>query len=179
MTDDSVEARITESLRCHHGAGLGTVPWDRVDYLHAFGNVRGALLYSTLFVPELIEVEGCVFLKDIGIYPPGGWEEVAARIRVARKTSPEALKELVDSCNWVEVPYLFSDRSGSTEEDEALAQVIVQAWRARLKDRFPDRCFAVHVLDSLWTGDPGVVGVGFEELPGPERGQTIGLAGPY
>ena len=32
------------------------------DYLHAFGNEHDALLYSTLFLPEIVEIEGSVFL---------------------------------------------------------------------------------------------------------------------
>lgn len=163
MDDSGVEARITALLAQRHGPGWGSEPWDRrSEYLDGFGSVGGALLYSALFVPELIEVEGCVFLRDVG-WKGIGWDEVAAEVRAARAESAERLKSLVDGFNWVELPYLFASRSDSDEEDEeeeALAEVLVQAWRARLKDLFPGRRFVVRVLGPKETG--GTLGLGFE-----------------
>ena len=162
MTRDSIGQRVTALLKVRYGPGNGTEPWDRADYLHAFGNVRDALLYSTLFVPDFVEVEGCVFLKEMGVEPEGGWAEVAAAIRRARETSTDALKRCVDSFNWVEVPYLVGATSAAPEEEiEVLAEVIAQAWRARLHDCFPDRRFTVRIFDPAETGS--VIGIGFEQ----------------
>ncbi|MBD0274579.1 MAG: hypothetical protein ICV73_21945 [Acetobacteraceae bacterium] len=152
MDDSGVEARITALLTRRHGQGWGTEPCDRRSgFLHGFGSVGDALLHSALFVPELIEVEGCVFLKDVG-WKGVGWDEVGAGVRAARAEAPEKLKWYVDSFNWVELPYLFNDREGSNEEADALAEVLAQAWRARLQGLFPDRRFAVRVTGTEETG---------------------------
>jgi hypothetical protein len=162
MTRDSIGQRVTALLKVRYGPGNGTEPWDRADYLHAFGNFRDALLYSTLFAPEFVEVEGCVLLKELGVQPEGGWAEVAATIKRARETSTDALKRCVDSSNWVEVPYLVTDTSATSEEEiEVPAEVIAQAWRARLRDCFPDRRFTVRIFDPAETGS--VIGIGFEQ----------------
>lgn len=152
MDEGGVGKRITALLAQRHGPGWGAEPWDlRSEYLHGFGNVGGALLYSALFVPELIEVGGHVLLRDVG-HKGLAWGEVAAGVRAARAESPERLKSYVDSFNWVELPCLFSDREGSDEEAHSLAEVLAQAWRARLKDLFPDRRFVV------WTKSPEETG---------------------
>lgn len=162
MSNANVGDEITSMLRAALGDRDGSVPFDRLDYLYAFGNVQDALLYSALFAPELVEVEGCVFLKKFGAQLQGGWSEIAAGIRAARETSIEELKRYVDSFNWVEIAYLFADERGSEQEHEVLAQVVAQAWRAWLQDQFPDRRFVVRILSPAETG--GVVGVGFEQL---------------
>lgn len=48
----------------------------------------------------------------------------------------------------------------SREEEDALAEVLVQAWRARLKDLLPDRRFVVRVMSPEEAG--GTLGLGFE-----------------
>jgi hypothetical protein len=162
MSSATVGEEITSLLRAALGDGGGSIPFDRSDYLHAFGNVRDALLYSALFTPELVDVEGFVFLKELGVLPQGEWPEVTAGIRAARETSLETLKRYIGSFNWVEVPYLFADGRGSDQDGEVLAQVVAQAWRARLQDQFPDRRFIVRILSPAETGS--VVGVSFEQL---------------
>jgi hypothetical protein len=160
--DDSGE-RVTALLTLRYGRGNGTEPWDPADYLHAFGNLRDALLYAALFLPEFVEVEGFVLLKELGAQPKGGWAEVAGAIKRARETSTEALKRCVDSFNWVEVPYVVvDDGSASEQEIEVLAGVIAQGWRGQLRDRFPDRCFVVRIHSPTETGS--VIGVGFEQI---------------
>ena len=160
MDEGSVEERITALLAQRHGSDWGTGrPLERRDFLHGFGNYSGALLYSALFVPELIEVEGCVFLWKLG---PGAcdWPDLVERAKAARAESPEKLKRLVDSLNWVELPFLFFDPGDSDEEEDALAEVLAQAWRARLEDLLPDRRFVVRIMGPEETG--GTLGLGFE-----------------
>jgi hypothetical protein len=163
MAEDDVGERVTALLTLRYGPGSGTEPWDRADYLHAFGNLRDPLLYAALFVPEFVEVEGFIFLKELGVQLEGGWAEVAGAVERARQTSTEALKRSVDNFNWVEVPYLvIDDGSASEQEIEVLAGAIAQGWRGQLRDRFPDRCFVVRVLNPAETGS--VIGVGFEQI---------------
>ena len=119
--------------------------WDRGDFLHGFGAMQGALIYSVLFAPTFVEVEGCIFLTELGVSPSGEWDELAASVRAARAKSSLEVAKLVESCNWLEVAYLFSDHRGSDDEEMALAQVIADAWRVRLRGLYPERRFDVRV----------------------------------
>jgi hypothetical protein len=56
-----------------------------------------------------------------------------------------------------------TDRHGSEEEEAALAHLIADAWRVRLRGLYPQRRFDVLVLPSSETG--GALAVGFTELP--------------
>jgi hypothetical protein len=65
--------------------------WDGADFLHCFGSVEGALLYAALFVPELIEIEGCVFLKDLGTEGREAtrhFEKVPGKLQLGRGSLP-------------------------------------------------------------------------------------------
>ena len=76
--------------------------WTPSNVMHALGGVRGALVYAPLFVPEIIEIEGCIFLKDLGVNPAGSNIEKYSRlVREARATSDVALQAFLSSCNWV------------------------------------------------------------------------------
>lgn len=152
-------ADLVPLLRAAFADGHDTANWTRDDFLHGFGTLHGALLYAALFAPTFIEVEGCIFLAEFA-QPPG--EELAGKIRAARTQSASALAQFLDSCNWLEVPYLFADRRGSDEEVDTLAHAIADAWRLRLRGCYPNRQFEVRVLPASETG--GTIGVGFIEL---------------
>lgn len=139
--------------------------WTPSNLMHALGGIRGALVYAPLFVPEFIEIEGCVFLKDLGVSPAGSnLERYSRQVREARATSAAALQAFLSSCNWVEIVYLFSDRGCSGEEEAALADAIVKSWSARLSDCFPARSFQVRLINPEESGT--VLSVGFEEAAG-------------
>jgi hypothetical protein len=157
------DADIASLLGDTAGQDRGVANWTRGDFLHGFGSMRGALIHSVLFAPTFVEVEGCVFLAGLGIAPDGPSGELAARVRAARATSARDLADLVDSANWLEVAYLFADHRGSDEEEAALAHLIADAWRTRLRGLYPQRRFDVRILPSSETGS--VLGVGFTELP--------------
>lgn len=162
MAEKLERHRVLALLEQRYGGGDRPADrWDPADFLHGFGTVSGALLYAALFVPEFVEVEGCVFLKNFGVRPPGGWEVVARCVRQARAASPEALRAFLETCNWVELLYLFGSRAASDEECAALAALTVETWRARLLDRFPDRRFVVRVIGPEESGS--VVSIGFVE----------------
>lgn len=137
--------------------------WTREDFLHGLGSMRDALVYSILFVPTFVEVEGYIFLAELTPQPPGGWEALAANIRAARTKGGGDLAKLLESSNWVEISHLFADGRGTNGDDSLLALVVADAWRARLRGLYPKRNFEVRVLPASETG--GANGVGFVELP--------------
>jgi hypothetical protein len=163
MTSQSLsDADIDSLLRDTAGKERDVANWTRADFLHGFGSIRGALVHSILFAPTFFEIEGCVFLAQLGVAPEGSSDELAASIRSARAKSDQDVTKLVDSANWFEVPYLFADRRASDEEEAALAHIIADAWQVRLRGLYPRRRFDVRVLPSSETG--GALGVGFTEL---------------
>lgn len=168
MTNDDGQLLATDIVSLLHSAfenERDVTGWDRQDFLHGFGATREALIYSILFAPNFVEVEGFVILTALGPQPPEGRDGLAARIRKARAKSSNDLELLLSSCNWVEVPFLFSDRRESESEALLLARVIADAWRARLRGLYPQRNFEVRVLPESETGS--TIGVGFRELLAP------------
>jgi len=159
---DSIHKTL-EILKMNKTVGEGVSGASTLEeFTRTYGNVRDALLYAPLFVPQFLEIDGHVFLKDFGVKIEGGWAAVEEGVRQTKALSPTALKSYVDGFNWVEVPYLFDSRSGTDDEDECLAAWIMTAWRCRLRDEYPHRNFVVRVIGSDKTGS--VVGVGFEEV---------------
>ena len=137
--------------------------WDREDFLRNLGKMRDAFLYSIVFAPTFIEVEGVVFLAELGARPRKGVGTLAPDIRAAKIEGREALAGLLSGYNWIEVPHLFADNTGTDEADLLLAHIIADAWRARLAGLYPARSFEVRIVPANETG--GSVGVGFAEVP--------------
>lgn len=141
--------------------------WTPYDFMYAHGAAHCAILYAPLLAPRFVEIEGSVFLSDV--LPVGSdREEFEHSIRAYRSNSPARLKSFVDSYNWFELPYQFTDRSSTNEEYDALAELLVDAWGARLASLYPGRRFHVRVMDATETGSE--IGVGFEEVF-PDQGQ--------
>jgi hypothetical protein len=132
----------------------GAVPHDARDMLHQQGQVPEALLYSLLFVPQLAIVADSVLATF-------GDKDLEERFLKARAENDWPLDKLEASFNLIEVPYLFSDRSGSDEEDRLLAEQIAQAWRGALAVFSPDRHFVVNVLSPDMNA--GIIAVEFFE----------------
>jgi hypothetical protein len=154
--------KILPVLHERFGGKQDVTGWAREDFLHAASSTADALVNSVLFAPSFVEIEGLVFLADLGPGLARGDAGIAEAIRAARAESPAALARFLGSCNWLEVPYLFASRDSSDEEDAVLAQVIADAWRVRLRGLYPERGFEVRVIPASETGS--VVGVGFREI---------------
>lgn len=145
-------ALVHDALKRLYGAEANKA----ADFLYRFGSVKQALLFTELFVPDLVEVSGHVLLRS---FKPQGIE---GNFLAAVGQSSMPLAELVDSFNWTEIPYLFVAEEGVDEEYQLLAEVVAEAWHGRLKHLFPDRVFEVRVMSPDETG--GAVGVGFRQI---------------
>jgi hypothetical protein len=125
------------------------------------GKPHSALLYSTIFFPEFIEVDGSILLKN-------NVPDVETRFRSGGAESNLSLAESEASFNSVEVGYIFSTRPISSFDtdtsalEQKLAKIIADAWRCRLKDLYPSRIFSVSVLTPEQSGS--VYSVEFYEL---------------
>jgi len=114
------------------------------DLIHKFGSPLIALLYSELFWPEFVELEGMVFLaSDVED------EADRARIRDVLTRCAGDKQKVEMSFNCIEVPSLFGPRAeeSSDSEDRLLAERIAASWRARLSEQFPDRSFCVTIVE--------------------------------
>jgi hypothetical protein len=135
---------------------------DPRDLVHQFGDMVSALLYSTVFFPEFVEVDDSILLKD-------NIPDVEAEFRrgALESQSPLAVREA--AFNSIEVVYLFMNRDVSLDESEyseiveiKLAQIIADAWADRLKRLYPARVFRVSVITPEESGS--VYSVEFYEV---------------
>ncbi|MFK4109425.1 hypothetical protein [Streptomyces sp. NPDC002176] len=123
---------------------------DPVAYVSELGDSVQALVYSRLFWPKLVEIEGAVFVALWG----DDEEYISARIRTPA-ASPNwgamSWPQVVDSFNKFEVAHIFRQHRGSEDMVESanreLASTLVQAWHARLATSYPGRKFSVRFAD--------------------------------
>jgi hypothetical protein len=119
--------------------------------IHLFGNAQHALLYADLFLPELAEVDGIIFLK-------ANVESSSAKEKIAKmKEDGLSEREIARSFNLFEVAHAFADASSSEKVDELLAHAIRDAWSTNLKAKYPSRSFNVEILPFERTGDVGTL----------------------
>jgi hypothetical protein len=151
MEDD----RLLNSLRRIY-TDLDTQNFDVLDFVAAFGSPLQALMYSRLFWPEFVEIDGMVFLKESMEY-----EDDRRRLAEALEHYGGNLTRTEQSFNLLEVPsslftrYEALDETTEEEEDLWLAQRLAQMWRACLSHRYPGREFVVEVLEEdTGGGDP-------------------------
>jgi hypothetical protein len=120
-----------------------------------------ALLYSTIFFPEFVEVDDSILLKN-------NVDDVENRFRSARIASDLSLADSEASFNSIEVGYIFSTRPISDYDtdtsplEQKLAEIIAYSWRLKLKDLYPSRVFSVSVLTPEESGS--VISVEFFEI---------------
>lgn len=137
----------------------GEKPTSLLDWLYSAGKASEALLYSILFMPELLVIENSVLLAW-GI----SQENEKARFLELLASGSKELPMLEASFNFIEVGYLFdgAGRDTSDEEDKLLANLICHAWKGWLKASLPEREFCVEVLSEVDTGS--TAGVHFFEV---------------
>jgi hypothetical protein len=135
---------------------------DPCDIVHQFGDMVSALLYSTIFFPEFIEVEDSILLKD-------NITNVEESFRRGKIDSKSTVAEREASYNSIEVAYLFANVEVSLNEADdseapemKLAIIIADAWRDKLRRHYPSRVFSVSVLSAEESGS--VISVEFFEI---------------
>lgn len=125
---------------------------DPSGYFTELGDAAQALMYSWLFWPRLLEAHGAVF---VALWDTDETEIPARLSRAVGDDQPDwpdtSWQEAVDSFNYFEVPYLFRHDRGSPELQEevwrALGAVLVRTWTARLASEYPERRFAVSLVE--------------------------------
>lgn len=124
---------------------------DPVSYVSEVGDSVQALIYSRLFWPELLEIEGAVFVALWG----GDYDYINDRIRIPAPSSewaPLSWTTAVDSFNIFEVAHIFRQNRGTAEivdrANRELGMILVQSWSARLSVSYPHRGFSVRFVEA-------------------------------
>lgn len=130
---------VAELARIH--SNQDTTNFGVLDYLYAFGSPIEAMAYAKLFWPDFLVVEGMVIRADV-------IEDEADlnRIREVLQQWNGDIAKTECSFNRFEVPCgAFGKRAGegSPELGNELAQTLVEMWRARLSQLYPERTFSV------------------------------------
>lgn len=117
------------------------------DYIYsASKGPEEALLYSKLFWPDLVDVNGYVFLSEN--YDRDYFDEVVSEYGESK------VEETINTT------YLYNLVGGKTEYEnevwEALGNVLCETWRQRAQYLFPERSFAVEFSWYSDHDDPGV-----------------------
>ena len=107
--------------------------------LGAQGGAELAVAFSSLFWPDLVEVDGCVLLRER--YDPSRfqdwWLELDGdRSRIERVINHVHLWDLFD----------FDREDLPDETINDLARVLASTWRCALQNRFPHRTFEVRLI---------------------------------
>ncbi len=125
---------------------------DLEEYVAAVGNAAGALLYSVMYCPPLMEIDGMVLQAIQTTMEP---EEYPEAVRRALEDLGGDHRQVESSFNLVYVKRMFNpDRRDTTDDEEMLlAEVLAEAWRAWLHWKYPGRSFVVEVLNKEETGD--------------------------
>jgi hypothetical protein len=144
---------LLTALEQYYGAGEN---FEAEDYLYSRGNPRDAILYSSLFMPEFVELKGLVLLKWVVS------DEATARISDEDLKTASGRQRIEKEFNWLEVPYLFSDTGIDDEGIKLLATNLCESWRAWLKYKFPQKRFHVGLIDPEITGS--TLGIGFYQV---------------
>jgi hypothetical protein len=134
--------------------------YDVEDFVYAHGDPKQALLLFHVFWPQFVAVDGHIVLKTAV-----DKEDGPSKLEALLKEGAKPRQEILSAYRWLEVPYLFQDRSSlSDDDDRYLAEIIVETWKGALCAQFPDKQFSVSLLEPEATGS--VVGVCFLEQAG-------------
>ena len=131
---------------------------DEFDFLHEHGTATQALLYSILFVPKFVELDGSILLEC-------NVSTEESKKRFLDSIEGEFGRENIEaSFNFVEIGYLFNAQKMDTtdEQDFILAQNIAQAWEAMLQFLYPTRKFIVEIINPEQSGS--TVAIQFFEM---------------
>ncbi|AZQ32158.1 hypothetical protein EJ357_00590 [Streptomyces cyaneochromogenes] len=116
-----------------------------------------ALSLGRLYWPETRLVNGAVFLA----LNPGDAEEIERRVAAWNESGAMTWSQFVDSFNAFDIRYLFAQWPGypeALEEAEMfLAQLLLEAWTAKLRSDFPDRAFSVELDDDIESDGPRIL----------------------
>ena len=134
------EELVVELTRFH--AGQNAKHFNTYDFISAFGSPLEAVMYSKLFWPDFIELEGMVIRSDVI-----DDESDRNRIIESLQLCNYEVQQLEYSVNRLDIPYgVFATRRAYECSEivmKEMLKTLVEMWRARLSLLFQDRRFNV------------------------------------
>ena len=112
--------------------------------VHSRG-LTAAVAFGRLFWPELIEVDGCVLIKDH--YQPASFEYLRSHF----SGEVQEIEKMINRID-LEDLYMVSEDLDEATADKVLTElawIVSHTWSAALQEHFPDRKFNV----GLFPGD--------------------------
>ena len=108
-------------------------------WLDWIGCPSHAIAYSTLFWPEFIEYEGCVFR---GLEVPSTYKEWQNKYN-------NSICDIECMLNHTHISDLFNSKEWAPEQILFIGKKLKEAWTAKLKIDFPDKIFQVEFDDNF------------------------------
>ena len=106
-------------------------------------NPETIFIFSELFWPEFIKINGFVFLKE-------KFSENAFNEYITRKSNPEYW------INLLTLDDFFSELEDAETKSKALAKILMEMWQEKLKKDFPCMNFTVAYLADHESEDYGI-----------------------
>jgi hypothetical protein len=149
VDDNLFRARFERQYRAIYD-GADPAGFTALDFAGALGSVGNALLYSRLFWPEFIEVDGMVFLKDFAddLGGPDG-------IRKMRNDlgGEQSFEKSINNFD-VNLSFPNHPEENAAGDDLLLANQLAKMWSLRLRQLYAPRRFHVEVNED--NGSPCV-----------------------
>ncbi|HEY0795006.1 MAG TPA: hypothetical protein VGD64_04425 [Acidisarcina sp.] len=149
MDDNLFRTRFERQYRAEYD-GADPAGFTALDFVGALGSVGNALLYSKLFWPEFIEVDGVVFLKDF-VDDLGGPEGI--RKRCNDLGCGQSIDKSINNFD-VNLSFPNHPEENAEGDDLLLANQLAELWTLRLQQLYAHRRFHVEVNED--NGSPCV-----------------------
>jgi hypothetical protein len=149
MDDNLFRVRFEGRYRAKYD-GADPAGFTAFDFVGALGSIGNALLYSRLFFPEFIEVDGMVFVKDLAD-DCGGMDGIRKkRVDIG---NDQSLEKSVNNFD-VNLSLPNHPDENADGDDLLLAGQLAKTWSLRLQQLYSHRKFHVEVNDD--NGSPCV-----------------------
>lgn len=115
--------------------------WSFVNYKY---DVVAALAFIKFFNPEIVEHDGCYFLKDsLSLTSYKGWKEEFKNDR----TSIEKMINLYEPKDFFHINPVPDDLENGQQLIIAFAEALREQWEVSLRSRYPDVKFIVELFE--------------------------------
>ncbi|WP_435623779.1 hypothetical protein [Flagellimonas sp.] len=112
--------------------------FDLQDWVTCEGNIRLAIGYSTIFWPEFLEYDNCIFIKSH--FSPDNYEEWT------KSKSISDYRQIESVINHIHILDFFTfekQNEINVEQVKYLGCILQEIYAAKLKTEFPNRKFTV------------------------------------
>lgn len=132
---------IVQEYIAWHRANPNNFTW--WNYINMKADIKTALGFAKFFYPDIIEEDGCIFIKDcFNIEKYGQWKEICG-------SDKSTLEKAMNSYELKDFFHINTDYEDNyiDEQIQALGNVLRQFWTLSFKERFPTRNIIVDIVE--------------------------------